>query len=354
MALFAQNGTLAGTLEVTPFASGQPAIYTEVHNLDLTHTHNCTLNGTTFIVPPARKLIINEPVSTLILNGTGEYVVQASNVSTSLPKLEASDAATAIVGGGGVTPDGVTIESVGGIIRVKDLGITAPKLANSSLYFRQVNSGVQASPGVPYGGRVTVAGLPADGETFTVQLGAIFTKTFTWRVAPALPSEVLIGVTVGACAFNLAAALLADAIVPIYLAVTHLVLSSGPAGSVAIVVGTYTEISANTVLSLTGSANVTVEVSPGSGELQTAVVYVNRTVTAAEVTDSAIVIPTPGTPLVWGLWVMRSGLAPIPVPLFLDGPAKVEATGTLVYYDTFGANTPQVGDTLQGVIVVQL
>lgn len=135
--LYTTSGTLVGVavpLEMFP-SQGVSAKYLEVHNTGALNAITCELLGSTFSVPPLRKLVVANDVARIILNGTSTYIVLANSENRepdNTPRIDPT-----LYGTGGLVstspPDNVTIEDTGTAIRVKDLGISTGKLADLSV-----------------------------------------------------------------------------------------------------------------------------------------------------------------------------------------------------------------------------
>lgn len=104
------------------------------------------------------------------------------------------------VGGGGLPVDNTTLSDLGGVLSVKDAGLTSV----------QVGGGIHVFKGLPASGWFGVIGLPVDGETATVTLGGVATIYEFDDNAAVTPGNVL--VTIGGTP-DLTAVALTNAIV---------------------------------------------------------------------------------------------------------------------------------------------
>ncbi|CAB4162043.1 hypothetical protein UFOVP777_18 [uncultured Caudovirales phage] len=355
MALFSQTGTLAGVpVTVTPFSGGgSPAVYLEVHNLHQTNAYTVLVQGQTFALPAGRKLVIEGGVSDVIVNGTGDYAVMGNDVNSPLPRLESSSNYTQTLTGGSPA-DGITLEDTGVVLQVKNLGIGNTKLKSSCLKFRNADTGVMALPGTPAISRIQVLGLPADGETLRIVLGA-YDTTFTWKNVAVLPTDILIGIGPGSCALELAVVLNADAAFTAIAAATQLPLATGPGGDTILTCLDYALIQAGTPFAnSSGSANVTINTEAGVAEGLAGVSYVQHNVTVDDVSRGNVCMPCAGVIASWSMIALRTGLAPEPVALHMTGSVVQVNTSTLVYYDNYGTYSLTAGDVIQAIIYTRL
>lgn len=195
--LYSNSGTLAGTpVSLSPFSgTGLSAKYLEVHNLHNTNTYTAVVSGATFSIPPARKLVVTEPVSSLTVDGTGPYTVVAGTdaVPTSGPRIEPS--LNYNITSTPTSPaDNVTIQDTGTVIEVKDAGLTREK----------VNTGIGVEHGVS--GMAWLdghAGNFADGEVVSVTVAGGTSEAYVARVAGVGPNEFTIGGGAAASLVNL-------------------------------------------------------------------------------------------------------------------------------------------------------
>lgn len=173
--VFSTSGTLVGVavpLDLQELAGeGFSSTYAEVHNLDLLNDYTVTIQGFPFILPALRALRLPSFINVFSINGTGDYIVLAGDnpavetSQTALPSLTSPAQPVSVVTA--VTPDNVTLENVGPVTQVKDLGISTAKLAalavtgaklaasavdtsklaDLAATFNKVGSGVNQNPG---------------------------------------------------------------------------------------------------------------------------------------------------------------------------------------------------------------
>lgn len=187
MALFAQTGTLAGTpITVVPFSgTGSPATYIEVHNLNPANSYSVQLTGAMFVLPPGRKLVIDQPISSLTLDGLGDYEVLAANGGSVMPRIEASANYSAVASPGN-PPDNITLEDTGVVWQIKNLGVGTNQLANLSVSTGKLANGAvdnnKLGTGAVSFGKVLSGALTSVGKAAVVTAdltGAIVGDTVT-------------------------------------------------------------------------------------------------------------------------------------------------------------------------------
>ena len=220
MAQFSQSGTLVGVaVTVTPFpARSTPAVYTEVHNLTAGDTFTVTINGVAFQLPPGRKLVVEDNLSSLDVLGTGNYTVIASDANSGSPRIESS-ANYSNVAAAGNPPDGVTLEDTGVVWRIKDLGVTGAKIAASAIdtskladlavNFNKTASGLNQNPG--RGAACTFnSGGVAPGDTLTLTFNAVPTTYIFQNAGLPAPAPGEIGVDIATINIDLPAKVMAN------------------------------------------------------------------------------------------------------------------------------------------------
>jgi hypothetical protein len=97
---------------------------------------------------------------------------------------------------------------------VGDLVLSTPTDPGTAA-FTDVDVLIAAAPGAAWPGQVGVQGvvvdtLPADGETYTVQLGSSSTVVYTFKTTAVVATDVALGGSVAACQSNLETALIAN------------------------------------------------------------------------------------------------------------------------------------------------
>jgi len=201
--VYSTSGTLVGV--AVPFdlqelaGEGFSSTYAEIHNLDLLNDYTVTIQGFPFTLPALRALRLPSFINVFSINGTGAYAVLAGDnpavetSQTALPSLTSPAQPVSVVSA--VTPDNVTLENVGPVTQVKDLGISTAKLNNLAVTngkmadlattFNKVGSGVNQNPGRGAAVIFDSTGVIV-GDTLTVTFsGAPTVYEFTNGGAPA-------------------------------------------------------------------------------------------------------------------------------------------------------------------------
>ena len=186
---YSTSGTLAGVNVTVQFQSTSPPLfvpeYVEVHNLDSTNTYTCTLFDSVYSIPPGRVLKIPGDTPSLILNGTGKYVVLASRDYGELPSLNDSSLAAASVGTTYLADESTLhLDVPTHTFSEKDGGTTNV----------QCGHGVVTDQGVPGQGWFSLAaGNASDGDTFSLAATGGSGVTYTFKNTPTVSTDVQIG-----------------------------------------------------------------------------------------------------------------------------------------------------------------
>ena len=300
---YMNSGTLVGpTVTLDLFGATHPGAGGLLVKNDSATTIQVALEGSVtggaFPLRAGEEIRLFGTVKQVKLTGLGDYRIVACEFPDDLPDLDTTQG----IGGGVYTADGVTLQMVANVFSVKALGIGTPeiglqavttntianqnvtgsKIADATLESRKVLKGINVFQGTPGYGYFFFSGIPGAGETADVAVAGGTNIQYTWRAAPALPNEVLIGGSAAASATNLAAKIN-----------TNQVDCKAYAGGdyIDVAVKDQTLIKAGASLTLNdNSANVDhYSLGGHRAESKVSVLWAQRTVSAADVTRGSLV-----------------------------------------------------------------